>query len=72
MLWCGGNSGGVEMDQPLRPSRHWQIEEPHFIPLEDLASIDLYPPIAIEILEDAHAKWQGRKEKPDYGRCVAS
>jgi 8-oxo-dGTP diphosphatase len=51
--------GEVEPDQPLRPSRHWQIEEPHFIPLEDLASIEFYPPIAIEILEDAEAKWQG-------------
>lgn len=51
--------GEVEPDQRLHPSRHWQSEEPHFVPLEDLASVDLYPPIAIEILEDVQAKWQG-------------
>lgn len=49
----------AETDQRIRPSRHWRIEEPHFIPLGDLASIELYPPIAIEILEDAQAEWQG-------------
>jgi 8-oxo-dGTP diphosphatase len=48
----------AESDQQVQPSRQWQIEEPHFLPLEDLASIDLYPPIAGEILEDAAAGWQ--------------
>jgi len=45
--------------QRIRPSRQWQIEEPHFIPLEDLPSIDLCPPIGTETLEDAVAERQG-------------
>jgi len=49
----------AEEGQRIRPSRQWQVEEPHFLPLDDLPSIDLYPPIAIEIVEDALAEWQG-------------
>jgi len=47
----------TEVGQRLRPSRHWVIEEPRFIPLRDLPSVALYPPIAFEILEDAEAGW---------------
>jgi hypothetical protein len=49
----------ADADQRLRPSRQWQMEEPHFLPWDDLASIDLYPPIASELLDDAVAGWQG-------------
>jgi ADP-ribose pyrophosphatase YjhB (NUDIX family) len=49
----------MEIDQPIRPSRHWTIEEPRFIALEDLPSVELYPAIAFEILEDAQAGWDG-------------
>lgn len=49
----------VEAGQPIRPSRHWTIEEPRFVPLRDLPSVELYPPIAFEILEDAQAGWEG-------------
>jgi 8-oxo-dGTP diphosphatase len=49
----------IEVDQPMRPSRHWAIEEPRFVPLEDLPSIGLLPAIAFEILEDAQAGWNG-------------
>jgi len=48
----------VEVDQPIRPSRHWTIEEPRFIPLKDLPSVELYPAIAFEILEDAQSGWE--------------
>ena len=47
----------AEVGQRLRPSRHWVIEEPRFVPLRDLPSVALYPPIAFEILEDAEAGW---------------
>jgi hypothetical protein len=47
----------TEVGQRLRPSRPWVIEEPRFIPLHDLPSVALYPPIAFEILEDAEAGW---------------
>jgi hypothetical protein len=33
------------------------IEEPRFVPLRDLPSVALYPPIVFEILEDAEAGW---------------
>ena len=49
----------TEDDPRIRPSRQWQVEEPHFLPLDDLPSIYLYPPIAIQILKDAVAEWQG-------------
>jgi hypothetical protein len=49
----------MEVDQPIRPSRHWTIEEPRFMPLEGLPSVELYPAIAFEILEDAQAGWKG-------------
>jgi len=49
----------AEVGQPIRPSRHWTIEEPHFIPLRDLPSVELYPAIAFEILEDIQAGWDG-------------
>lgn len=49
----------MEVDQPIRPSRHWTIEEPRFMPLEGLPSVELYPAIAFEILEDAQARWKG-------------
>jgi ADP-ribose pyrophosphatase YjhB (NUDIX family) len=49
----------MEVGQPIRLSRHWTIEEPRFIPLPDLLSIELYPPIALEIVEDAAAGWRG-------------
>jgi len=45
--------------QPIRPSRHWTIEEPRFVPLRDLPSVELYPPIAFEIVEDAEEGWRG-------------
>lgn len=48
----------VEVDQPIRPSRHWTIEEPRFIPFRDLPSVELYPAIAFEILEDAQSRWE--------------
>jgi 8-oxo-dGTP diphosphatase len=49
----------MEEGQPIRPSRHWTIEEPHFIPLQDVPSLELYPAIAFEILEDVQAGWDG-------------
>ena len=49
----------AEGGQPIRPSRHWTIEEPRFFPLRDLPSLELYPAIAFEILEDAEAGWEG-------------
>lgn len=49
----------VEPGQPIRPSRHWTIEEPRFIPLQDVPSLELYPAIAFEILEDVQAGWDG-------------
>jgi ADP-ribose pyrophosphatase YjhB (NUDIX family) len=49
----------MEIDQAIRPSRHWTIEEPRFMPLRDLPSIEMYPPIAFEILEDAEMGWEG-------------
>lgn len=49
----------VEVGQPIRPSRYWTIEEPHFVRLLDLPSLELYPAIAFEILEDVQAEWNG-------------
>jgi ADP-ribose pyrophosphatase YjhB (NUDIX family) len=48
----------AEFGQRLRPSRHWVIEEPRFVPLRELPSMALYPPIVFELLEDAEAGWQ--------------
>ena len=49
----------TESGQAIRPSRHWTIEEPRFRPLGNLPSVELYPAIAFEILEDAQAGWNG-------------
>jgi ADP-ribose pyrophosphatase YjhB (NUDIX family) len=49
----------VEVGQPIRPSRHWTIEVPHFVPLPDLPALELYPAIASEILEDLQTGWDG-------------
>ncbi|HTX54105.1 MAG TPA: NUDIX hydrolase [Candidatus Baltobacteraceae bacterium] len=50
--------GEAQDHQPLRASQQWQMEEPHFVPLEDLPSLAFYPPIATQIIEDFQAGWR--------------